>query len=205
MENPYAGVNLVGGRLCLDFINTVSWRTGENRRDYFQDYAELTWWAEKAGVLGEIAGAALREQASVEAGEAEAVFARAMRLRELLYSLFSGAGTRAAGAEADLAVFNEEVARSFPHARIVGSAASGFEWGWEETSRFDCLIWPIVSSAAELLTSEELARVGECAGDGCGWLYLDVSKNRSRRWCDMGDCGNRAKARRHYRKSRERP
>ncbi len=59
-------------------------------------------------------------------------------------------------------------------------------------------------SAADLLTTAELALVGECAGEGCSWLFLDTSRNRSRLWCSMEDCGNRAKARRHYaRKQKE--
>ena len=67
------------------------------------------------------------------------------------------------------------------------------------------MLWPIVESAAELLTSERRSRIGQCADDrGCGWLFLDATKNRSRRWCAMGDCGNRAKARRHYLRTRGR-
>lgn len=62
--------------------------------------------------------------------------------------------------------------------------------------------WPIVYSAAKLLASSGLDRVRQCAGDDCGWLFLDTSRNHSRRWCDMADCGNRAKARRHYRRTR---
>jgi len=60
----------------------------------------------------------------------------------------------------------------------------------------------VVHDAAGLLTSEKLDRVEECADDRCGWLFLDVSRNRSRRWCAMEDCGNRAKARRHYKRKR---
>jgi predicted RNA-binding Zn ribbon-like protein len=67
------------------------------------------------------------------------------------------------------------------------------------------MLWPILRSAAEVLTSEKRTRLGQCADDrGCGWLFLDTSKNRSRRWCDMEDCGNRAKARRHYLRERGR-
>jgi predicted RNA-binding Zn ribbon-like protein len=62
---------------------------------------------------------------------------------------------------------------------------------------------PIARSAAELLTSETLSRVRECGGATCTWLFLDASRNRSRRWCSMESCGNRAKARRHYRRRRE--
>ena len=66
----------------------------------------------------------------------------------------------------------------------------------------ESLIWPVAKSAADLLTSERLERVRECAGGTCGWLFIDASKNHSRRWCDMRDCGNAAKAKRHYHKKR---
>jgi len=65
------------------------------------------------------------------------------------------------------------------------------------------MLWPILRSGADLLASEDRERVGQCADDrGCGWLFFDASRNRSRRWCNMEDCGNRAKAKRHYARER---
>ena len=85
----------------------------------------------------------------------------------------------------------------------IGSEADSFTWEWTgDEAALDRMLWPVVGSAADLLTSEDLDRVGECQGDGCGWLFIDMSRNHSRRWCDMGDCGNRAKARRHYRRKK---
>jgi predicted RNA-binding Zn ribbon-like protein len=77
---------------------------------------------------------------------------------------------------------------------------NGFTWDTNgKKDELDWMLKPVVRSAAELLTSDELTRVKECADDkGCGWLFLDKSRNRSRRWCDMKDCGNRAKAKRFY-------
>jgi predicted RNA-binding Zn ribbon-like protein len=63
-------------------------------------------------------------------------------------------------------------------------------------------LWPIVLAAAELLTSAGRARVRECAAHGCGWLFLDTSRSQRRRWCTMASCGNRAKARRFYERTR---
>ncbi|HYR09186.1 MAG TPA: CGNR zinc finger domain-containing protein, partial [Longimicrobium sp.] len=77
-----------------------------------------------------------------------------------------------------------------------------FAWGWEEGAELDRVLWPVVRDAAELLVSGDLRRVGKCCGDNCDWLYLDTSRNRSRRWCDMQSCGNRAKARRHYHRAK---
>ena len=82
-------------------------------------------------------------------------------------------------------------------------ANNALNWTYTfEERKLDQMLWPIIRSAAELLTSDKLDRVCECPGENCGWLFIDMSRNRSRRWCDMKDCGNRAKARRHYRKTK---
>ena len=97
----------------------------------------------------------------------------------------------------DLAALNAAIADAMGHARLV-PAEGHFHWEWEHAPpRLAACCGPVVWSAAELLTAEELHRVHECAGHDCGWLFLDVSKNGSRRWCSMETCGNRAKARRH--------
>lgn len=82
------------------------------------------------------------------------------------------------------------------------SLPAAFQLAWQ-SSDLDLSLpcWPIVYSASQLLASNRLDRVRQCAGDDCGWLFLDTSRNHSRRWCDMADCGNRAKARRHYRRT----
>lgn len=75
----------------------------------------------------------------------------------------------------------------------------GFQWDWRENKgELDRLLWPVIQSAGDLMISNEVNRTRECEDDTCEWLFIDRSKNHSRRWCDMSDCGNRAKARRHY-------
>jgi len=74
-----------------------------------------------------------------------------------------------------------------------------FEWAWVlDANDLDRMLWPIVRSAAELLTSGDLRKVRQCAREGCDWLFVDASKNHSRRWCSMNMCGSRVKARRYY-------
>jgi predicted RNA-binding Zn ribbon-like protein len=67
-------------------------------------------------------------------------------------------------------------------------------------AKLDWILNPLIRSAADLLVSDELKRVKRCGDPACGWLFLDTSRNKSRRWCDMSDCGNRAKASRFYKK-----
>jgi predicted RNA-binding Zn ribbon-like protein len=88
----------------------------------------------------------------------------------------------------------------------VGAGGERWRWRWagdaESEPALDRVLWPVARSAAELLTSDDLAAVRECAAPDCRWLFLDRSRNRSRRWCAMATCGNRSKARRHYRRGR---
>ena len=97
-----------------------------------------------------------------------------------------------------LEILNEELAGAMARSQVVPTD-SGFTWLWAEGGKaLDCVLWPIARSAADLLTEGPLLAIRRCEGRGCGWLFLDTSRNRTRRWCDMRICGNRAKARRHH-------
>jgi predicted RNA-binding Zn ribbon-like protein len=104
--------------------------------------------------------------------------------------------------KADLEIFNAALSKTMK--KLILSVDQGrFSWGWQEAGLpLEKVLWPIVKDAAELFTSEQLPRVSRCADDTCRWFFLDTSRNRNRRWCDMKDCGNRAKVKRHYQKSK---
>ncbi len=199
-DNPLAGLNVIGGRLCLDFVNTV-----DTHDTYIDEklaaYTDLVWWALRVGVLDHAAAAPLFAAAEAEPAHAAEVFARALELREALYRLFAAARAGEAGADADVRVLNDALARTMGHVRV-RQGGGEYAWGWEDGAALERVLWPVVRDAAELLVGGELRRVGLCCGDNCDWLYLDTSRNRSRRWCDMQVCGNRAKARRHYHRAK---
>ncbi|HEX8693586.1 MAG TPA: ABATE domain-containing protein [Longimicrobium sp.] len=200
-ENPFAARTLAGGRLCLDFTNTISQHAPEPEGDWLHDYADLVWWVLRAGVLDEAAAEKLFNRAGGEPARAAEVFARAIEFREALFRVLSSSDDAREMSADDLAVVNRELSAALVHLRV-RPEGEGFAWGWDDGG-LDRVLWPVVRDAAELLVSEDLARVGGCAGERCDWLYLDTSRNRSRRWCTMADCGNRAKARRHYHRHRE--
>lgn len=200
MENPFAEKELVGGNLALDFANTVSTHGPDRLNDWLGGYHDLAWWSVRAGVVDDAGAHALIARSRAEAGEAARVFARAIALREAIFRAFSSLAREEAVVADDLRTINHELARALPHLRVAASG-DGFGWEWEGDA-LDRVIWPVARAAAELLASGELGRIGECAGDDCEWLYLDTSRNHSRRWCVMADCGNRAKARRHYHRAR---
>jgi predicted RNA-binding Zn ribbon-like protein len=192
--NTHAGnVRLIGGRLCLDFVNTVDCHTSARPKEYLVSYAALVAWGGHAGLLQNQAAAALLAEAARHPAEAAVALAVATRLRAALYRIFTGAAV-----PDDVAALNRVLADERRQARVA-QTTSGFTWDWAlDESRLDQLLWPIACSAAELLTSADLALVRECEGERCSWLFLDTSRNRTRRWCSMEDCGNRAKARRYY-------
>lgn len=192
-------LKLIGGELCLDFANTVDWHASDHPREFLTSYADLVAWGQHVGILTAQEAEGLLREASRRPAEAEAALARAIALREAIYRIFSAVVTGARPAASDLDILNAALREALAHMRI-DPTPDGFAWAWAEAeAALARVLWPVARSAGELLTSAALGRVRRCADQDCGWLFLDRSRNRSRRWCDMKDCGNRAKARRHYR------
>jgi len=198
---------LSGGTLCLDFANSWSDR-GRPDTEKLHGYADLLAFAVQAGQLAAGEAARLERRAERHPREAAAAFARCRELRESLYRIFSAVAARRAPPGADLERLNAALPDALSRLRIERRGAR-FVWAWQAPAApaepLDAPLWPALRSAAELLTSDERRRVRECAGSDCTWLFLDRSRNRSRRWCEMQTCGNRAKARRHYHRLRSRP
>ena len=200
-ESAAARLDLIGGTLCLDFTNTVGARADVAPHDHLADYGDLVAWSRHAGALTTDEATALLAVGAQRPVAAAAVLAQAGALREALYHVFAVAAAGEAPGAPDLEVLNGALAAALPWLRVV-PAGDGFAWAWDPAPALDRMLWPIAWPAARLLTEGDLARVRECAGDTCGWLFLDLSRNHSRRWCAMDDCGNRAKARRHYQRRR---
>ncbi len=191
--------------LCLDFANTAEWHASDHPEEHLNNYTDLVSWAETKRVISASEANALNKEAERHPGRAAHTLSQAIELREAIYRIFSAQARGRALPQADLEILNRELSNALSKAQIV-STASGFRWGWAGEVALDRILWPIARSAADLLTWDRwLARVGQCNDDrGCGWLFLDKSKNRSRQWCDIKDCGNRAKQRRHYRRIKQR-
>jgi predicted RNA-binding Zn ribbon-like protein len=204
MRRP-AAFELVGGHLALDFVNTVDWRGHPvRRRDLLASSEDLLAWAQATKLLGpadirSLAAAAQHD----EAGAARAL-RRARRLREVLARVLAPTGAATRPSRRDVRVLNAFLADALRSRRLEARKAA-FVWSWagKESAAFDAFLWPIVLAGAELLTSDRRAWIRECSGEGCGWLFLDTSRNRRRRWCSMQSCGNRAKARRFYERTRD--
>lgn len=187
----------VGGRLSLDFINTE----GGDRNgppDWLESYGDIVEWSASEGLLSDQEATDLLTKAASTPEAANEVFERAIDLREGLFRVFHSVRDNREPAKRDLAILDRELSSALGRLKLT-SSENRFEWrfvGGE--GELDRVLWPIVRDAADLLSSDVMERVEECDGDNCTWLFVDTSRNRSRRWCKMGDCGNRAKARRYY-------
>lgn len=196
--------NLEEGRLCLDFSNTANWHASEHPEESINSYADLVAWALDKRLLDESEARQLLDEASHQPQMASRVLERAIELREAIYHIFSAEAHSLPIREEDLNTLNAELSPAMAHSKVI-LGDGGFTWVWSgNPTGLDRILGPIARSAADLLTSSDLDRIGECADDrGCGWVFLDTSRNHSRRWCSMESCGNRAKAQRHYTRRKE--
>jgi len=200
-QDELAGLPRRGGRPSLDFVNTVDPREGPNAHDFLGDYVDFALWAADSGAVDESRARRLITLARRSPGEARAVFARSIALREALYRIFLAAADDARPPGEDLERLQSELRVALGRL-FLRPSRSRYAWRWDEAPALDRPLWPLARDAADLLTAPELERVKLCPGRDCGWLFVDASKNRSRRWCSMEVCGSREKMRRLHARRR---
>lgn len=188
---------LSGGHPALDFVNTLDERRTDVPQERLRHFDDLVGFALQAGLMASRPAAALRRTAARQPAVAARCVRGARTLREHLFSLFCAAIGRAPLPAPALDALNAALVRAAVH-RQLEPAPGGARWIVANGGTpHDALLSPLALAAAELLTSPAGTRVRRCGGRGCAWLFLDESRNGSRRWCDMTVCGNRAKAARH--------
>jgi len=194
--------DLDGEQLSLDFANTVDWRNTPRQHEWLNEYADLLAWSVRVGLLDREAAELLAGKAAKQPAEARAVLGRARELRELLFRVFNTVIEGGTPELEDWRAFNHEVQAAMGTA-VIAAREDGFAWSFDhEMQSLEFYRGPVLKAAADLLLAGELSRLKRCGTPDCQWLFLDTSKNNSRRWCDMQSCGNRAKAKRYYQKSR---
>lgn len=196
--DPDSPFKYVGGDPALDLVNTVDWTSAGTRRDRLTGYDRLVDWAEGAEVVGSDVAVRLRQVARADPARASEAVQTARRTREVLRNAFRDAAL-GASTGSGLEDLNRLLAETLPRLRLQTSGPdivySWDEWGEHPAS----LLWPVIFSAANLLTSEEASSIGMCPGDDCGWMFVDRSRNGLRKWCEMATCGTTAKNRRRRR------
>jgi predicted RNA-binding Zn ribbon-like protein len=192
---------LSGGRPCLDFVNTVSGDRHGVVKERLNGYADLVAWARQSGALEPAHAARLLSEARRRPSDAAAVVREAIALREALFAVVSAIAEGGAPPGDALEQVSASVGRALAHRRL-SSRGRGITLAWEDPpDALDAPLWRVAASAAELLASPERERVRVCGlheTHECSWVFLDATRARTRRWCSMKDCGNKAKARRHY-------
>jgi predicted RNA-binding Zn ribbon-like protein len=188
--------------VCLAYANTLSWRGREAPLEELGELDDLLQWAAgSVGVAVEVVGE-LESWAHQRPALAAELLAEAIALREVIYRVFSTLASGNTVSDQDLAALNGALAAAPPRQRLARSEA-GYGWQIGPTPLSAAtLLAPVLWSAGDLLASDRRRRVRLCANKQCRWLFLDQSKAGTRRWCAMASCGNRAKARRHYRRTR---
>ena len=205
MQTLNLGLNLdlKSGHPVLEFTNTVGNHASEHPGETLFNYEDLLAWMGKAGLMRAEQMESLKRKAATRPEESAGIFAKSLEVREAVYRIFVAKTKSKSPADSDLAILNSVLTHPNSGAQMVYRSGR-FEWGWNfDENALECPLWVLALSAVDLLTSENLKWVGQCADEeGCGWLFVDTSKNHSRRWCDINDCGNRAKQRRYQQRAR---
>jgi predicted RNA-binding Zn ribbon-like protein len=191
--------HVVGSRLCLALVNTVLWRRSEAPVERLQSYPDLVATVGGAGWLE--SPDALLKEAVAHPRLARTALAAAIDLREMLFPLLSDIAAGAVPTASDLKPLNSHLNVSLGHVRVADSG-DGLTPTWWPENDLDLPVWQVAASAGAVVTSDDRDRLKQCPGEQCGWLFVDESSNQSRRWCDSRLCGNRARVRAHYERSR---
>jgi predicted RNA-binding Zn ribbon-like protein len=203
---PERQFQLIAGNLCLDFLNTLDDRGDpEREQELLTSYSDLIAFLRQSVALPEAVARKLLARSERDVTASARTLERARHLREAVHRIFAAILEKRMPPADDLDEFNSELTRLSKRLRLQ-PGTNGFEWQWAGDSggdpSFDRVLWPILRSAVALLTSPDLQRVRNCESETCQWLFLDTSRNRSRRWCDMKVCGNRSKVRHFYQRHR---
>ena len=191
--------HITGGALCLDFANTLSWRRSSQPIERLGDFADLASWARQAGVITHREELRLNREAQHHPRRAVHTLKTARALREATFGVFAAISEGRRPADHDLRRVADWVQQALNHSALIRTDGH-YRWSPVAASidSLQHVLFRVALSANELLTSVDTAHIGQCSGPDCRWLWIDRTRNHSRRWCDMAICGNRAKARRHY-------
>jgi predicted RNA-binding Zn ribbon-like protein len=196
-SEPGYAWDFCGGQVAIDFTNTVGSRGG-TPEEHFNVYGDVLSWAETRGVIGRPDAQRLRHDAARRPAAARAALASVRAAREALYRVIDAAASGRRAAPSDLAQVNAHVDAAFSGAHL-HTDRGRIELSFAQAGSaplVDAILAPVMRAAIELLTTDAIARVRSCADASCAWLFMDTTRNRTRRWCDMKACGNRNKVRR---------
>lgn len=193
---------LIAGEPCVDFINSVANRTGPHATEKLRRYADLLAWLQRCELLPATEAATLLAASDRQPDAARMTLETALRFRDVAWRLLWATAHGQTPAASDMARFEKHLKWCRNHTQLASLSEGGFCMVWQgDADDPGQAMWRPAAALERFVLSDQLPRLRGCAGEHCGWLFVDRSRNGTRRWCSMRDCGNRAKARRHYRRA----
>lgn len=192
-------IKFIAGKLSLDFTNTVAWRGRKDAEDYFKTYTDFIIWAKLKKIITEEECNRILKNTEDLTEEKRQFLIKVKKTREILYQLFS---QKNCPSEEIISDFNNETAYFTQFNKLRNENGIFY---WDFTNQLDLpekILGVVIFDAIKILTSPDLKKVAKCADNECAWLFFDTSRNHSRRWCSMEDCGNKAKARDFYQRKK---
>jgi predicted RNA-binding Zn ribbon-like protein len=194
-------MRLDGGNLSLNFANTVHDRRAEPLEDYLHNYLDLIAWANHADAIDRSQKKILLQKSRENQGEANQIYQDGIQLREAIYESVVSLIDQKPLPRMHLKLINQWLSKALSTLQL-NPLDGDYVLDWEaDNVELKFVLFPIIRSFADLITSDDRERIKQCSN--CGWVFVDNSRNKSRRWCSMEVCGNRVKARRHASKLRD--
>ncbi|MFN8371857.1 MAG: CGNR zinc finger domain-containing protein [Anaerolineae bacterium] len=190
----------VGGHISIDYINTLEARQQQGETEYLLSYAHVLAWGQQCETLTDTQVEHALQMAQLQPNAAQLALEFARDVREILYGVCVIVLEHGGLSATDLLPLNDVLARLLPYRRLQASGA-GAVWSWADDAPLECVLLPVVVAMSDLLVSEQVRQLRQCPN--CGWLFLDTSRNHSRRWCSMEFCGSKVKSKRQYERNRQ--
>jgi predicted RNA-binding Zn ribbon-like protein len=195
------GWALLGGRLCLDFCNTIERHTPP--RDFLtkERYDSFLFWGTETTLIPLDLAEHYTAWASAHPQAAQTLFEQAIELREAIYQIGLATIAGAALPVDSVAILDHWVQQAANARQLYATSNQKLDWQWRSENAPERPLWEIALSAVDVFLKEDLTRLRQCPG--CGWLFYDQTKNNTRTWCDMRFCGNRAKNKRFHARQKQ--
>jgi predicted RNA-binding Zn ribbon-like protein len=188
---------LIGGQLSLDLINTVSWPGTNREHDWLEPATNLTVWGQAVGLIDNAARDRIDKSLERSEGDAKAQVESVKSVRATLREAIWPLATGEVPSPETIGQLNQLLQQA-SRQRFIDPET--LRWRWATPTTVEGILAPVVWNAGEVVTGLDRHRLGHCPS--CDWLFHDTTRNRSRRWCDMDDCGSRDKALRYYHRNK---
>jgi predicted RNA-binding Zn ribbon-like protein len=185
---------LVGEEISFDFINTISWRGTERENDWLDNPQNFITWALATGIVNAGQAKALKTQSKVDL---ENQLYQVHTVRNDLYKILTPFAFDKKPAPESIKKIDAMIYKISKHRHI---DPKSYQWVWDEPVSFSEILAPVIWNAAYVISDLDHSRIKHCPT--CNWVFYDNTKNRSRKWCDMEDCGSRDKSLRYYHRSK---